>query len=373
MDESIKEKLKNLIVFSKEVKDLKDISNLPINKITGLSNKNADALKEKFEVTKIGELASLELNIKEIRSLESLGINRKDLINWMLLSKMINNATIEDYLGPKKISIVGLDNAGKTAIFLVLKENVNINAFGKISPTKGVYRESINKGNLEYVIWDMGGQSIYRQQYLANAEKYFVQNEIIMFVIDAQDKNNYNSAIMYLKDVVNALEYLKENPKILVIIHKVDPDIQDEIKGDIDFLEKKIKEVFKDKTFEYEISKFSIFQKLTIDENVTKEMKKTIIPKFSKKIEESSKEDLADMLENALNFMINLSASIEERLTNIETRMDYFDEWIQYLQQSTTNLKLPKDKADKIVAKTLSVKEAVSNELKSILKMRKID
>ena len=377
MDESVREKLKNLIEFSKNIKDLKEISNLSIDRIIGITEKNAEILNEKFNVSKIGELASLELDVNEIRSLGSYGINRKDLINWILLSKMINNTSIEDYLGPKKISIVGLDNAGKTAIFQVLKDRVRINTFGKISPTKGVYRESIKKGNMEYVIWDMGGQKIYRQQYLKKAERYFIQNELIMFVIDVQDKNNYNSSIMYLKDVISSLEYLQENPKFLIIIHKVDPDIQDdkEIIDNIQFLEKKIHEGFKNKDFDYEISKFSIYQKLTRDKKITKEIKEMIIPEVPKNLETEGESDFSSMLEKTLNFMINLSGSIEKRLTDIENRMNYFDEWIEYIQQSSTLTppQLDKEKTDKIVAKTLSVKEAVANELKSILKMRKIE
>ncbi|NHI93424.1 MAG: hypothetical protein EAX96_13135 [Candidatus Lokiarchaeota archaeon] len=377
MDESVREKLKKIIIFSKDVTDLKGILDLPINKIKGLTKNLASVLKERLNVVKISDLVNLELNRKDLRFLESSGINQKDLMNWMLIAKMIDDATIDDYLGPRKISLVGLNNAGKSALLQILKEKVNLNLFGKILPTKGVYRDSIIKGDLEYVIWDMGGQDIYRQEYLKNVGKYFIGNELIVFVIDVQDKNNYNSAIVYLKDIINALEYLEENPNILVLINKVDPDIKNnkDILEDIKFLKKKIKEVFRDKTFNHEINTFSIYEKLTKDINVTKEIKDNVIVNVNKEFEKKEDENISAALEKVLNFMINLSASIEERLSAIENRIDNMAEWIEYFQQTPT-MNAPqiyKDKADKIVAKTLSVKEAVANELKSILKMRKIE
>lgn len=378
MNDAIREKLKNYIVFSKKIKNVNDLVGLPVDKIKGMTKKSASILKKTHQVAKIGDLSDLELDSKDMRNLENQGIKKLNLVNWMVLSKVIKSNELENYLGPKKIVLVGLNNAGKTALTQILKNNYDINTFGKILPTKGVERITISSNSHEYIIWDMGGQESYRMQYLKNTEKYFLNVELIMFVIDVLDKSNYNTSILYLKDILNSLEFLKEQPNFLVLIHKVDPDIKDEeeVIENIKFLEKKINEVFQGKEFKYDVSTSSIYQTLSKDPKVSQDMK-TAVSSEQKVREEVKDAELGTCIEKTLNMMINLSASIEERLTNIEKTMDYTVQWVEYFKKampikSPTNSK-EQDEEEKIIGKTLSIRQAVTNELKSILKMRRID
>ncbi|NHI93432.1 MAG: hypothetical protein EAX96_13175 [Candidatus Lokiarchaeota archaeon] len=378
MENIIKEKLKKFILFSKNIENLSEIENLPITRIKGMTKNLAEILKKTHKISKIEDLSTLELDNNDIRVLESQGIKRLNIINWIILSKVIKSSELENYFGPKKIVLVGLHNAGKTALMQLFKKDFDINTFGKILPTKGVDRVSISSENHEYIIWDMGGQTNYRQKYLKDAEKFFLNIELMIFVIDVQDKSNFNSAILYLKDIISSLEFLQENPNISILIHKVDPDIKDkeEILENIKFLKKKIHEVFKEKQFTYELSTSSIFQTLSKDPQVAKEIKSTITSEH--KVSESIQDiKLGTTIENTLNLMVNLSASIEERLSNIENTMQYAVEWIEYIKQALP-IKSPQtfkeeDEEDKIIGKTLSIRQAINNELKSILKMRRIE
>ena len=377
MDEEMREKLKGYIIFSKDVKTLDEIGELSITRIKGITKKEAGPLKSAYKVATIDDLSTIELTSRDLRYLECLGIKQTDILNWILLSKVLKSKDLENYIGPKKISLVGLNNAGKTALSRLFQNNVDINTFGKIKPTKGVERVILNSGNHEYVVWDMGGQENYREQYLKNGEKYFLNIELMIFVIDVHDKVNHNKAILFLKEILESLEFLQEKPNILVLIHKVDPDLNDnvEILEDINFLEKKINEVFKEKGFQYEVTTSSIYEHISKDPLIAKEMKEIITAEHEVKETVKDKE-LGESIEKTLNLMINLSASIESRLLNIEGTMTNVVQWVDYLRK-TMPLKPPKaysppDADDKIVTKSLTIRDAVQSELKNILKMRKL-
>ncbi|MHA1799842.1 MAG: ADP-ribosylation factor-like protein [Candidatus Helarchaeota archaeon] len=376
MDALIEQKIKNFIDYSKEINDIKDIVSLPLSKIKGITNEIEKILKETLKVSTIEELAKRKIKKKELVDLELRGIKEQRLSNWLFISKMISENRMEDFLGPKKIALMGLNNAGKTAILHVLKNNVNLNIFKKLKPTKGINRESMEYQGLDCVIWDMGGQENYRKQYLANAERNFLNVELLMFVIDVQDKNNFNSAIVYLKDIMDSIEYLKEDPYFLVLIHKVDPDIRenDEIKESIRFLQKKINEVFKNRNFKYEITVSSIYTKLSKSPSLTKEIRSLLsIDEEEKK--EASNTALESTIEHILSLTINLCASIEERFANIETSMANMMEWMNYYSQNVTMVspkRFAKTEEDNKIDEMISIKKAIGNELKSILKMRKL-
>jgi len=104
-------------------------------------------------------------------------------------------------------------------------------------------------------------------------------------------------------------------------------------------------------------------------------MKETITSEH--KVSEQVKDkEMGESIEKTLNLMINLSASIEERLLNIESTMENVVQWVEYFRQSmmVTPKKVlkPPDADDKIITKTLSIRDTVQNELKSILNMRKL-
>jgi len=128
----------------------------------------------------------------------------------------------EEELIPIKILYTGLDNAGKTSIILTLLRD-----FAKIpevTPTRGVKRRDYNFLGLEISEWELGGQRVYRKAYLTNqADKVFGGTEIVIFLIDIQDKDRFDDALDYLNQIITQLRVLKLEPTIYVFFHKYDP------------------------------------------------------------------------------------------------------------------------------------------------------
>ena len=79
-----------------------------------------------------------------------------------------------------KILLLGLDNAGKTTILKsLIGETVK-----NLPPTKGFNFQKINYKNIEFCIWDLGGQKSIRKFW----ENYYEQeNHGLMYVIDSSD------------------------------------------------------------------------------------------------------------------------------------------------------------------------------------------
>ncbi|MFQ6125640.1 MAG: histone [Candidatus Heimdallarchaeota archaeon] len=98
-----------------------------------------------------------------------------------------------------KISMLGLDRAGKTAILNTIQ--------GKdyhTTPTTTFSVERIKFRNLTFACWDMPGQDIYRTQWIPNTRG----THILVFVIDGADSQRWEEAIQELKKI------LEEFPKI---------------------------------------------------------------------------------------------------------------------------------------------------------------
>ena len=122
---------------------------------------------------------------------------------------------------PLKILYIGLDNAGKSSIILTLQRD-----FSKIAilkPTKGAKQRIFDFLGLSVGEWDLGGQKLYRRTYFQQADKIFGGTEIIIYVLDIQDKTRYNEALDYIKDVVEQLKILEIEPAIYIFFHKYDP------------------------------------------------------------------------------------------------------------------------------------------------------
>jgi hypothetical protein len=195
-----------------------------------------------------------------------------------------------------------------------------------------------------------------------------------MYIIDIQDPMKFENSIDYLKEITNIIELLKENPRFLIIINKIDPDIKDDeqIKERFEFLSKEIKEIFQFKDFEYEITPYSIYNSLGDSKTVIKGIRDLIITGSAG----LKGEELGSSLEQVLNLLINLSSSIESRFLRLEKVNENTIEWIEYLKKSIqsispeTTLELKStEKFDQIKSKD-ALKQSLHEELKSILKIK---
>ncbi|TXT67535.1 MAG: hypothetical protein BAJALOKI1v1_70026 [Promethearchaeota archaeon] len=127
----------------------------------------------------------------------------------------------------QKISILGLDNAGKSSIALYLDRKFNL--IRQTRPTKSaeIHTKFVNILGLKLSIWDLGGQTKYRQEYLEHKDLYFSRMTGFFYVIDIRDEKRHDVSITYLANLSKFVrEYNPELKNLIVFLHKYDPDIQ---------------------------------------------------------------------------------------------------------------------------------------------------
>ncbi|MHA1145947.1 MAG: ADP-ribosylation factor-like protein [Candidatus Helarchaeota archaeon] len=260
----ILKQLSSIIDVPKEPKTIKELLNLPVWTLKDVDKGDAFNLDEKLNVKTIANLADVDL--KNLPS--DLGIDLRKLERWIAAARIAARATKVEAITGKKILVVGLDNAGKSATLEIIRNNPK-GSFRRLSktilglkPTKGVKRENFHFHNFEFSIWDMGGQKDYRMQYLEKPEYFFVQTDIIYFMLDVQDKERYLEALEYFEKVLSMINYLNETPIIMVLLHKMDPDVSDLITSAIKLEFRQILEKFPD--LKYRIFETSIFETSTI-------------------------------------------------------------------------------------------------------------
>ncbi|NVM01192.1 MAG: 50S ribosome-binding GTPase [Candidatus Helarchaeota archaeon] len=375
MNESIRERLKDIIDIPEKIKDLKDILKLDLTHFKGVSNKAAFTLNNVLKARKIEDFVGMEIDDSKFLTLKVLGVDPYDVNVWMFISRMISEGKIGEFLGPKKISIVGLDNAGKTAIFRIIQDKLKLDIFDQLPPTIGANQQIFDdRKGLKYVMVDMGGQESYRKEYIQNAERYFINIQFLMYVIDVQDPRKFEKSLDYLKEITHIIELLKENPRFLIIINKIDPEIKDDeqIKERFEFLSKEIKEIFQFKDFEYEVTPYSIYNSLGDSKTVIKGIRDLIITGSAG----LKGKEFGSSLEQVLNLLINLTSSIESRFLTLEKANENTIEWIDYLKKTIqlispeTTLEIKStEKFDQLKSKD-ALKESLHEELKSILKIK---
>ncbi len=122
-----------------------------------------------------------------------------------------------------KISVVGLENAGKTSLVKTLFRTYDIGE--SISPTKNVERTNFSLWGSEGGIWDYGGQEMYRKSYLEKPMRYFSEIQFLFFVVDIQDTPRYSKALDYFEEVYRHASSLTKNLSVVILFHKFDPEI----------------------------------------------------------------------------------------------------------------------------------------------------
>ena len=140
---------------------------------------------------------------------------------------------------PKKICLMGMENAGKSTIvkYLQISSYEIPDNPPEMNPTKNVERTILSKEKI--IAWDFGGQEKYRNEYLENPDKYFHSIEYFYYVIDVQDYYRLFSSSMYFMAILNMIDKYSPDAKLIFLFHKWDPDY-DPSKRDLKgkFLEK---------------------------------------------------------------------------------------------------------------------------------------
>merc|ERR1739848_371718 len=97
-----------------------------------------------------------------------------------------------------RILMVGLDAAGKTTILYKLKLGEVVTTI----PTVGFNVESVEYKNINFTVWDVGGQDKIRRLW----HYYFQGTRGLIFVVDSSDRERAQSAREELMHTLEAEE-----------------------------------------------------------------------------------------------------------------------------------------------------------------------
>merc|ERR1711992_400905 len=115
----------------------------------------------------------------------------------------------------KRILMVGLDAAGKTTILYKLKLGEVVTTI----PTIGFNVESVEYKNINFTVWDIGGQDKIRKFW----RYYYNNTQGVIFVVDSNDRDRMEEAREELMRMMNEDEM--HYAALLVLANKQDlPD-----------------------------------------------------------------------------------------------------------------------------------------------------
>ena len=329
---------KSQVVNFEKLNSIDDIINLPISSFNFLNDADATLVSELFQISSIGQLNSLDpsqpfetlyedkKNKNKIEHLLQTDLEIEDkLIKAVTISNIISKIKEESisYLKKEqKVIVVGLGNAGKTTILKKFGGQIGIKDLARLKPTKGAERQEIVTSDLILIIWDFGGQEEYRDMYLQEPHRYFLNIDLVIYVIDLQTPGNYTESIEYFKNILEILEKLEENPHILIFLHKYDPDLKDDpdVLLNVEFVKSLIKKAFIDrKKFEYEIYLSSIYSILAKEPKFSRYLKETM--EKTATLSDHKLEGMSSVLESTLNGIIRLSETVMHQFSEIERRL----------------------------------------------------
>jgi len=387
------------IIKKGKIKTIEDVLKLPTHSYKFLDKNESTMLGELLDVNDISEAAKLDKDdpfkkiVKMSKSKDQLKqelIKKVELLHKKYpdfekhLKKTITISSIIASLSDgkhelekteQKVVVVGLDNAGKTALLTKFGNRLGIGDLAELKPTKGINRQQIISDDLELIIWDFGGQQEYRKKYLASPEQYFLQMNLLMYVIDVQDPERFDDSMEYFGQILDILHLLEENPYIIVYIHKFDPDIKHdpEVLLNIELLKEKLSVLFQEKNllYDYEIFLTSIFSLISNE------------PKFSKYIKDVMKsaqsltdptlrkvEGMGKILEDTMNAVIRLSESISLQISEIDHRLRAIESGAFQIAQSGVAIEI--QNPDQVIEGAEDRKRAtVLDELKDLFQKQK--
>ncbi|KAL2199150.1 ADP-ribosylation factor family-domain-containing protein [Corynascus similis CBS 632.67] len=124
---------------------------------------------------------------------------------WSWLSLLVKQKEM-------RILMVGLDAAGKTTILYKLKLGEVVTTI----PTIGFNVETVEYRNIQFTVWDVGGQDKIRPLW----RHYFQNTQGIIFVVDSNDRDRVPEAREELQRMLNEDEL--RDALLLVFANKQD-------------------------------------------------------------------------------------------------------------------------------------------------------
>jgi small GTP-binding protein len=380
---------------------INDILKLPIQSYKFVDKEKSTIMKQLLEISSIGDASKLDkenpfgslIKIEEsdesLELTESLKKKIEELKNkyptleetlkkTITISSLIASADKEKEgieVQGQKVLVAGLDNAGKTATLSKFGGRLGISDTIATHPTRGVVRMKFGTSNLNLFIWDLGGQEEYRERYLSNPEQYFVQLDLLLYVIDVQNPERFDESLEYLSSILNSIIMLEEKPYILIFIHKFDPDIKGDpkIQLNVELLKDNLNELINSKEYNFDIEIYltSIYSMISREPQFAKYIKNLMSSHYSltdptvKKVE-----GLGKTLEETLNAVIRLSESISTQLNDLDSRLRALEAGAFQAAQSGVPLEIS-NSSQSTARQGENARLNVLNELKDLFIKRK--
>ncbi len=269
MSESVKKIIKYFCDRFLEIEyypqKLSNILDLTIDKIKKFDETIVKAFNEQ-DIATLRDIANADSDeISKLIKKKKLNPNivKNAIIGANLVSNAWNKRSSYNKQAKNKVVIAGLDYAGKTSLINRLINDHNYKDMINLEPTIGVNIEEYDTKRLNLIIWDLGGQERHIEEYLEEPDKYFVQLDVLIFVVDSQDDLRYEKATKYLSDILDTLEYLKESPFLMILLNKADSDLLEdpEFQIKLEYLSEKFANLIKNRenSWNFELIRTSLY------------------------------------------------------------------------------------------------------------------
>jgi len=377
------EKIKNLLDAIKIPENIKDIPDMPIHDLRDLTVEEAKVISELIKAKTIRELSKVTYDqiVQRISLIKNAGISKTKLELLITAAKYIVQGV--EYKPPvgKKIVIAGLDNAGKTALLKAIKKEVGFSELSSIKPTRGAMRDELELHDQSIHLVELGGQEEFRKFYIEKPERFFLDTDIIVYLIDMQDDERFQESFEYLQLILRSLEYLQESSDFIFLLHKCDPDVVKPpfFQEKIDYAMQKIGEIFKPYKFKFEIQTSSIYNIISMTPSFSRMIKGI----FSGGIlaEDQKIQSIGNLLMKLTDLFLDMEVQLSNQIKTLKQRVDTFETQSIGIDRSKAGspLQAPSG-APKPVEKPgpskaaelggLSTRAALINELKAVFGLR---
>jgi len=124
----------------------------------------------------------------------------------------------------RKVVLIGLANAGKTCIYERVFEGKKPWELMHSAATKGITYKEYKVGEVSKpMIWDLGGQQQYLDEYHGPLRKsIFRKASILLYVVDVSDVDRFDGSLKEFEWAANQITSFNPDAKLNVFLHKID-------------------------------------------------------------------------------------------------------------------------------------------------------